>query len=161
MSTAPSNTPAPGPTQGNTPIELRLTRRFTATADRLWRAWTDPQALMKWFGPAGTQRVLQADTDVRVGGAYQVGFVTEDGQAHYANGEYQEVEPQRRLVFTWAWRDTPDDTSLITLEFTPVQGGTELAFLQTPFVDQATRDGHETGWAGAMDRLADHLASPV
>lgn len=161
MSTTPSNNSAPNAAHGNTPIELRLTRRFTATADRLWRAWTDPQALMKWFGPAGTQRVLQADTDVRVGGAYQVGFVTEDGQAHYASGEYQEVEPQRRLVFTWAWRDTPDDTSLITLEFTPVQDGTELAFLQTPFVDQATRDGHETGWAGAMDRLADHLASPV
>lgn len=143
------------------PLELRLTRRFTASAERLWRAWTDPQALMQWFGPTGTQRVLQADTDVRVGGAYEVGFVTEDGQAHYASGVYQEVEPQRRLVFTWAWRDTPDETSLITLEFTPAQGGTELAFLQTPFVDQPTRDGHEAGWAGAMDRLADHLASAV
>ncbi|MFC0258884.1 glutathione S-transferase [Achromobacter marplatensis] len=143
----------------NAPLELRLTRRFAAPVDRVWHAWTDPQALMRWFGPAGTREVLVADTDVRVGGAYLVGFVTEDGQSHYASGEYHEVQPQRRLVFTWAWRDTPEETSLITLEFSPAQGGTELAFLQTPFVDQATRDGHEHGWAGAMDRLADHLAS--
>ena len=114
---------------------------------------------MRWFGPAETRKVLRAETDVRVGGAYQVGFVTEDGQSHYASGEYREVQPQRRLVFTWAWRDTPEEGSLITLEFAPSQGGTKLAFLQTPFVDQATRDSHENGWAGAMDRLADHLAS--
>ncbi|NMK48852.1 SRPBCC domain-containing protein [Achromobacter sp. Bel] len=150
----------PTPTApGDTPIELRLTRRFAAPVDRVWRAWTDPEALMRWFGPAGTRQVLVADTDVRVGGTYQVGFVTEDGQSHYASGEYREVRPLRRLVFTWAWRDTPEEGSLITLEFAPSQGGTELAFLQTPFVDQATRDSHENGWAGAMDRLADHLAS--
>ncbi len=116
---------------------------------------------MRWFGPAGTRRVLLAETDVRAGGAYQVGFVTEDGQEHYASGRYQEVTHPRRLVFTWAWRDTPEETSLITLEFTAAGAGTELAFLQTPFVDQATRDGHEHGWSGAMDRLADHLANPA
>lgn len=113
---------------------------------------------MRWFGPAGTQRVLLAETDVRVGGAYQVGFVTEDGGEHYASGLYQEVEPHSRLVFTWAWRDTPQETSLITLLFATAGTGTDLAFLQAPFVDQATRDGHEDGWSGAMDRLADHLA---
>lgn len=141
------------------PIELRLQRRFDAPVERVWRAWTDPQALMRWFGPGGTQRVLLAETDVRVGGAYQVGFVTEDGGEHYASGRYEEVDHPRRLVFTWAWRDTPDETSLITLEFSPAGAGTQLAFLQTPFVDEPTRDGHEHGWSGAMDRLADHLAS--
>lgn len=116
---------------------------------------------MRWFGPAETRRVLLAETDVRVGGAYQVGFSTEDGREHHASGHYREVEPQHRLVFTWAWRDTPAEVSLITLEFTPADGGTELAFLQTPFVDQATRDSHDHGWSGALDRLADHLANPA
>jgi len=116
---------------------------------------------MRWFGPAETRQVLQAETDVRVGGAYQVGFSTEDGLEHHASGHYREVEPQRRLVFTWAWRDTPAEVSLITLEFTPADGGTELAFLQTPFVDQATRDSHDHGWSGALDRLASHLANPA
>ncbi|MNL30676.1 hypothetical protein D3C87_1524250 [compost metagenome] len=102
--------------------------------------------------------MLLAETDVRAGGAYHVGFATEDGQEHYASGHYQEVEPSRRLVFTWAWRETPEETSLITLEFTAAGTATEFAFLQTPFVDQATRDSHENGWSGAMDRLADHLA---
>lgn len=140
------------------PLELRLQRRFDAPVERVWRAWTDPQALMRWFGPAGTQRVLLAETDVSVGGAYQVGFVTADGGEHYASGRYQEVERHRRLVFTWAWRDTPQEVSLITLEFTVDGTGTSLAFLQAPFVDEATRDGHEDGWSGAMDRLAEHLA---
>ncbi|WP_143218672.1 SRPBCC family protein [Achromobacter xylosoxidans] len=143
------------------PIELRLKRRFDAPVERVWRAWTDPQALMRWFGPAETRKVLRAETDVRVGGAYQVGFATEDGLEHHASGHYHEVEPQRRLVFTWAWRDTPAEVSLITLEFTPDGGGTELAFLQTPFVDQATRDSHQHGWLGALERLAAHLANPA
>jgi uncharacterized protein YndB with AHSA1/START domain len=107
---------------------------------------------MRWFGPAETRQVLVAETDVRVGGAYRVGFSTEDGREHHASGQYREVEPQRRLVFTWAWRDTPAEVSLITLEFTSAGGGTELAFLQTPFVDQATRDGHEHGWSGPHPR---------
>ena len=46
--------------------------------------------------------VLLAETDVRAGGAYQVGFVTAEGAEHYASGRYQEVAPHRRLVFTWA-----------------------------------------------------------
>lgn len=140
------------------PLELRLQRRFDAPVERVWRAWTDPQALMRWFGPAGTQRVLLAETDVRVGGGYQVGFITADGGEHHASGNYREVALHRRLVFTWAWRDTPHEVSLITLEFTAAGAGTDLAFLQTPFVDEATRDGHEDGWSGALDRLANHLA---
>lgn len=116
---------------------------------------------MRWFGPAETRKVLRAETDVRVGGAYQVGFATEDGLEHHASGHYREVEPQRRLAFTWAWRDTPAEISLITLEFSPADGGTELAFLQTPFVDQATRDSHQHGWLGALERLAAHLAKPA
>ena len=62
------------------PIELRLQRRFDAPVERVWQAWTEAQALMRWFGPGGTRRVLLAETDVRAGGAYQVGFVTEDGR---------------------------------------------------------------------------------
>lgn len=143
------------------PIELRLTRHYSASAERLWQAWTDPQALMRWFGPAETRRVLLAQTDVRTGGEYHVAFSTEDGLEHYASGEYREVHPHRRLVFTWAWRDAPEETSLITLEFTPTQDGTQLAFLQTPFVDQATRDGHEHGWSGALERLTEYLANPA
>ena len=114
--------------EASAPIELRLRRRFDAPVERVWRAWTDPQALMRWFGPAETRRVLRAETDVRVGGAYQVGFSTEDGLEHHASGYYREVEPLRRLVFTWAWRDTPAEVSMITLEFTSADGGTELHF---------------------------------
>lgn len=146
------------PTQANAPIELRLKRRFDAPIERVWRAWTDPQALMRWFGPTETREVLLAETDVRVGGGYRLGFSTNDGREHHASGQYREVDLQRRLVFTWAWHDTPAEVSLITLEFTPAGNGTDLAFLQTPFVDQATRDSHDHGWSGAMDRLAGHLA---
>lgn len=142
----------------DTDLELRLRRRFNAPVERVWRAWTEPQALMRWFGPAETREVLLAETDLRVGGAYHIGFATEDGLAHYARGQYREVQPQRKLVFTWTWRDAPQETSLITLTFTPADHGTDLDFLQTPFVDEATRDSHGSGWAGAMDRLAADLA---
>ena len=139
------------------PLELRLQRRFDAPVERVWRAWTDPQALMRWFGPAGTQRVLLAETDVRVGGAYEVGFITADGGEHYASGRYQEVALHRRLVFTWAWRDSPERESLVTVALVPTPGGTRMDFLHEQFVDQAERDDHEGGWLPTVDKLGRYL----
>lgn len=140
-----------------TGFELRLNRHFTASPERIWRAWTDPQALIRWFGPADTREVLQAQADVRVGGQYLIGFAMHDQTEHYASGIYQVVEPHRLLAFTWTWRETPTETSIVTVALTPTEHGTALELHQAPLVDQAKVDSHADGWGGCLTRLAREL----
>ena len=139
--------------------ELRITRRYAVTPEKVWRAWTDPQALSQWFGPGDTHSVTRADLDVRVGGRYHIAFRTQDGQEHDVSGVYQEVEQDRKLVFTWAWKSTPERVSLVTIELRPTPQGTELAFLHEQFVDMEARNNHERGWTRTFSKLDSLMAS--
>lgn len=133
--------------------ELRISRRYPVAPEKVWRAWTEPKALARWFGPGDTDSVTQAELDVREGGAYRIAFVTQDGQSHQVSGIYQEVVPLRKLVFSWAWQSTPERVSLVTLALREVDGGTELHFLHERFFDRAARDNHERGWNGTFAKL--------
>ena len=82
---------------------LTLVRIYAAAPEKVWRAWTDPEALKHWFGPDAGE-VSLAETDVRVGGCFHVVFGSLDGEQHDVSGEYREVQPNRKLVFTWAWK---------------------------------------------------------
>jgi len=135
---------------------LSLSRRFNSPPEKVWRAWTDPEALKHWFGPdAG--KVALAETDVRVGGRFHVVFSTLDGEQHDVSGAYREVQPDRKLVFTWAWKSTPERVSLVTLTFRPSGTGTEFHMLHEQFFDVAARDRHEYGWTGSLTKLDRYL----
>jgi uncharacterized protein YndB with AHSA1/START domain len=96
---------------------LTLERFYPVAPEKVWRAWTDPQALSRWFGPGGSQPVASAELDVRVGGRFRVLFGGAEGREHEVQGVYREVVPNRRLVFTWTWpRTTPERESLVTIE---------------------------------------------
>ena len=136
--------------------KLTLVREFSAPPEAVWRAWTEPEALKRWFGPdAGA--VSLAQTDVRVGGRFHVVFNTLDGEKHDVSGAYREVVPCSKLVFTWSWISTPERISQVTLTFRPTKAGTELTLLHEQFFDMAARDGHEKGWTGTMEKLAKYL----
>ena len=131
---------------------LTLKRRLNAAPETVYAAWTDPQRLTRWFGPdAGS--VTRAETDVRVGGRFRVVFHTEDGEEHDVSGVYREVVPNERLVFTWAWRSTPERESLVTVALRPDGGGTSLTLTHEQFFDEEARDRHEFGWTGTLDKL--------
>ena len=95
----------------DTKPSLTLKRRLKATPDKVYAAWTDPEKIVKWFGP-DSGPVQEATTDVRVGGHYAITFHTEDGEQHHVSGHYREVVPNERLVFTWAWRTMPERESV-------------------------------------------------
>ncbi|MDB5858678.1 MAG: hypothetical protein JWQ76_2367 [Ramlibacter sp.] len=133
--------------------ELRFTRRYPVACEKVWRAWTDPQALSAWFGPGEPNSVLLAELDVRVGGRYRIRFRTPDGQEHEVGGSYEEVVPQRRLVFSWAWHSTPERVSRVTVALRPEASGTVLDFLHERFVDAEARANHERGWTGTFAKL--------
>jgi uncharacterized protein YndB with AHSA1/START domain len=132
---------------------LSITRRYAVAPEKVWRAWTDPRALSQWFGPGDTASVTRAELDVRVGGCYRIAFRTQDGEEHDVSGVYQEVEPHRKLTFTWAWKSTPERVSLVAIELQPADGGCELRFRHDRFFDQQARDNHQRGWTATFAKL--------
>ena len=107
--------------------------------------------------------VTLAEMDVRVGGRYHIRFGVPGQETHNVSGTYLEVEPHRRLVFDWGWQSTPERVSRVTVTLRPLGDGTELVFVHEKFFDQAARDSHNEGWAGAflkLDKLFPELPAP-
>ena len=131
---------------------LMLKRRLKATPAKIYAAWTDPQQIARWWGPAGAV-VLEAHADVRVGGKFRKRTRTLDGEEHVVSGIYREVVPNKKLVFSWAWRSTPERESLVTVTLKQDGDTTILTLLHEQFYDEAARDNHRFGWSGALDTL--------
>lgn len=138
---------------------LNLVRAYPVSPEKVWRAWTDPQAVKKWWGPGLGEPVAVAELDVRVGGRFRIVFGGPKGTDHEVQGTYKEVVPcssttPGKLVFTWTWpRTTPERESLVTIVFKAAGNGTELDFRHEQFVDEKARDDHNRGWTGLLDKL--------
>jgi uncharacterized protein YndB with AHSA1/START domain len=131
---------------------LTLIRRIKASPAKVFAAWTNPAVLGLWFGPAGAE-ILEAETDPRVGGRFRILMRTPDGEEHGVSGLYREVVDAGKLVFTWAWRTTPERESLVTVTFDGDGDGTRLTLLHEQFFDETARDRHRGGWTECMERL--------
>ena len=131
---------------------LTLKRRLKARPATVWRAWTDPERIMSWWGTKDAQ-TLVADVDLRAGGRFHIGFRTRDGERHDVCGIYREIVENEKLVFSWAWRTTPERESQVTIALTPDGDGTILTLHHALFFDRKARDDHEGGWSEALDRL--------
>ena len=139
---------------------LTLHRKFPVAPEKVWRAWTSPEALKGWFGPGGPQAVSIADVDLRVGGRFRMVFGGPEGNEHEAAGVYREVVPNRKLVFSWCWpRTTPDRVSQITILLRAEGTGTDMEFRHEQFFDEAARDGHKRGWTETFGKLETFLKS--
>jgi uncharacterized protein YndB with AHSA1/START domain len=133
---------------------LALERAYPVSPEKIWRAWTDPEAVKQWWGPGAGEPVSVAELDVRVGGRFRIVFGGADGGAHECAGVYREVVPNRRLVFTWSWpRTTPERESLVTVAFRKAGSGTQLEFRHEELFDEKVRDDHKRGWSGVLDKL--------
>jgi uncharacterized protein YndB with AHSA1/START domain len=138
---------------------LTLKRRLKATPEQVFSAWTDPEKIVRWFGPVQTVAgSVKADMDVRPGGRYTMRFKTDDGEAHRVGGVYREIVPNSRLVFSWAWQSTPERESLVTVTIAADGEGSLLTLLHEQFFDEAARDGHKRGWTGTLDKLERFLS---
>ena len=138
---------------------LVLRRHYEVAAEKVWRAWTDPQALKLWFGPAEIVSVPVAEIDLRVGGRFRVVMLEANGERHEVGGVYRELVPNRKLVFSWAWHSTPERESRVTVLIEPADGGCELELRHEQFLDEAAREGHEHGWTGSLVKLEAWLGS--
>ncbi len=133
---------------------LRLNRRFKAPREALFRAFTDPVALAKWFGPEGVQ-VTNVKVDLRPGGTYSMVFGEKDGESHGLSGVYREISPPERLVMTWAWDhgDMAGEETLVTIEFGAAGAETELTLTHEKLPSQNAIDMHTQGWTSTFNCL--------
>jgi uncharacterized protein YndB with AHSA1/START domain len=135
---------------------LTLKRRFNAPPAKVYAAWADAENLRRWMGPRDVEPLL-VEADVRVGGRYRLVMRSPDGEEHDVSGVYREVLPGEKLVFTWAWKSTPERQSLVTVLVKPDGDGTLLTLIHEQFFDEAARDRHEYGWTGCLEKLATYL----
>jgi uncharacterized protein YndB with AHSA1/START domain len=134
---------------------LEIKRFIKAPRDRVYAAWTDPAQLKEWFGPESVQTRNFA-ADARVGGKYRWDFVKEDGEEMSAFGEYRELLPGTKIVFTWKWDDDENwqrHDSVVTVELFDRDGGTEVRLIHTQLPSEESRDRHTEGWTSLLEKL--------
>ena len=139
---------------------LTLTRSYPVAPEKVWRAWTDPQAMKQWFKPDPSWSIPLAEADVRVGGRYRILMQDTQGGEFDLTGAYREVVPNRRLVMTWGWKNQPGHESLVTVTLRPAGKGTELELRHERYIDMEGEASHQEGWGGALDQLGGLLLRP-
>jgi uncharacterized protein YndB with AHSA1/START domain len=137
---------------------LEVRRHYKAGIAAVYAACTDPEQMKRWMAPAGAVRESEVTLDVRVGGRYRIVMHSPDGETHRVSGEYREVVPPHRLVYTWAWESTPERLSLVTIELRAAGDGTELVLTHQRLADRAARDRHLEGWKTCLDMLGNLIS---
>ena len=133
--------------------ELTVRRVIKATPERVFEAWTTPALLRAWYGVDDSWTTPVAEVDLRVGGRYRITLVKPGGDSFDEAGEYVQIDPPHRLVYTcdstgWDGRQT------VTVEFLPHADGTEVVVVESGYPTAELRDEHAGGWALFVDRLA-------
>jgi len=140
-------------TEEKTSLEIK--RFINAPPARVYKAWTDPAELQRWFGPEDV-RTIKIDADVRVGGKYRWDLQKQDGEEWSCLGEYRELVPGKKIVFTWKWDDDEnwaEHNSVVTVELSDRDGGTEVRLVHEKLPSEESRDRHNEGWNSVLDRL--------
>lgn len=134
---------------------LYITRRFKARCEKVYQVWTDPKALAQWFAPSDEMTTRIIDYDLKVGGQYRIEIVEADADGpHRVAGKFKEIEPNRKLVFTWFWESKDGQhESLVTLNFIDQGEETELQLLHERLESNNSKNLHEQGWNGCLNRL--------
>jgi len=143
----------------NPDARLQVRRTFAAPREKIFAAWTDPEKMTGWLcrvTPKHTMKILELD--VRPGGRYRFEVTTPEGERHLLSGQYREVQPPERLVFTWSMDADPDvGETLVTVELFARGRSTELVLTHERFATRVWRDRHAAGWSGCFDLLTAEL----
>jgi len=134
---------------------LSLTKSIAATPEAVFEALTSAEHMSRWCCPDPTADV-DIEVDLRVGGAFQIKMDVEGGP-YTAHGVYREIDPPRRLVYTWDWREADhrmDVETVVTIELSEVDGGTLMQLTHEGFPSVEAKAAHEEGWTPCLEHLA-------
>jgi uncharacterized protein YndB with AHSA1/START domain len=167
--------PAASPASG---FEFVIRRVFDAPLDRVWKAWTEPDRLAKWWGPKGSKGEI-VKLDLRPGGICHYRLNLPDGTELWGKAIYREIVPNKRLVFVQSFSDEDEGITthplsptwprqiLATITFSESGGKTTVTVRWVPYEATDTErktfeEGAESmrgGWTGSFDQLEDYLAT--
>jgi uncharacterized protein YndB with AHSA1/START domain len=137
------------------PSTVRFHRVLKATPERVYRAFIDPDAKVKWLPPHGFTAKMH-HSDARVGGTYKMSFTNfTSGKSHSFGGEYRELTPHELL----RWTDRFDDANLpgemtVTVRLKKVSVGTEVEIVQEGIPDAIPAEACVLGWQESLTLLA-------
>ncbi len=134
-------------------VTLRLTRVFAAPRAAVFRAWTEPDRLARWWWPARFGTVYEVD--LRVGGRYHFKTLDVPGMGVLeVGGVFLEVRAPERLVYTWRWAGEETRTR-VAIDFHDRGESTEVVLTHQGFAGAEERGNHAVGWTDCLDRLDD------
>jgi len=151
---------------------LVIERTFDAPRDLVWRAWSEPDLFMRWWGPKDYS-CPACKIDFRVGGSWLACMRSTEGQDIWATGEYREIVPKERIVCTDNFADAdgnvvpashyeiPGDFSsemIITVTLQESNGKTKMTLRHTGLPGGEMAEGANEGWNQSFDKLAESLA---
>ena len=135
------------------PSTIRLHRVFKTTPERLYKAFIDPRAMVKWLPPHGFTGQVHS-MDARVGGRYKMSFTNlTTGSSHSFGGEYLELVPGKRIVHTDVFDAGPPGTMKVTVELRKVMVGTEIHIVQEGVPDAIPAEMCYVGWGESLELL--------
>lgn len=146
--------------QHSNPEAVEISRTIGAPRGTVFEAWTDPEILKQWHAP-GDYTVAFAEADVRVGGRYRISMQPPGKDiVRTVTGEYKEVVPNERLVYTWTWEEDIDEVgeTLVTVEFRDRGESTELLVRHERLRTEVGRTRHREGWLGTLSNLEAYFA---
>lgn len=141
-----------------TGAHIKLERLIPAPRQAVFQAWLDPERLVRFMCPAEGSTVARAETDPRVGGRFLI-VMRVGGQDLPHQGEYRQIDPPQRLVFTWQSVFAPPDSE-VTLTFDEAGGGQTLVTLVHRGLPAAVQPDHHDGWTHILALLSatvDHV----
>lgn len=138
--------------------EIVVERKLAASPERVFAAWTDARALAVWLAPG--EITTEASCDPRVGGGFRL-VMRGSENTYVQTGEYLEVDPPRRLVFTWTTDRLPDATTRVSVTLRAVPEGTQLELRHERIPDAPVYEGYPNGWQSILDKLTRHLGESL
>src|SRR3954452_5849426 len=135
-------------------LTLELTRTLPAGRESVWQAMTDPDQLAEWWGPEGFTSP-SVDFTPEAGRGYRIAMQPPEGELFHLHGEFREVDPPSRLVYTFVWEpaDPDDRRTLVTLSFADRDQETEVELTQGEFATAERLSLHDNGWTESFEKL--------
>ena len=146
-----------------------VTRVFDAPRALVWKAWTDPQYVMQWWGPKGFTAPF-CKIDFRVGGKFLCCMKSPDGQEGWNGGEYHEIVPLEKIVYSMYFADSQGnkvDPAQLGIEHEAIEdardvvifedfgnGQTKLTMIGNETMEEAKNSGQVEGWNEILDKVA-------
>ena len=136
---------------------LRIRRRVKATPEQVFDLWTKPDLMVRWMSSYPGAVDCKASCDLRPGGAFSVVMSSEES-IREVSGTYVQIDPPRKLVFTWIGPLTNNVNTLVTVELNPRGDETDIVLTHERLPTPAIVEGHTKGWGNILDHLADAVA---